>query len=880
MPVDPKKFKKDLEELNKLYKELKRESMGMNDFSRGAKGAEQLKIYLREAQGEVAELNTSFADTVKFINNIGKEWNTGFINPLKEGTKSFKTLRGLASDLEDDMRGIVDLEKKQLLNIQKKTLQEKENHKRLIIELEDKKKLSTEEESLLANLKSKVKVTDIILEQTNKRIKAEEKIAKTAGITGALFNSLSQTLGKVGIGSEFFEDGKKNIREAAKSGSKLKVVGAGISSIFSGIGEALSDPVVIFGLLTKAFTSLLALGQKFAKYTADIGKSFLGMDVGASKVVENLKSMSSGGESLYLNFEEAKKALVGINAVAGTAINVSEKQVKTYQKYSHFLGLSEEATQGLLKTSTLAGGSFEEIGAEITGVVNGLNQSSKLSLNVNDVLESVAGASATMRANIGQSPKSLAQAAFEAKKLGMSMDQIAAAGESSLDFQSSIEKEMTAELLLGKNLNLEALRSASLRGDETTVAKEMNRLLSENYDSTKGNKIQQKALADTLGVSVEEMHAMNQTRLLQNKLSAFGAEDRIKAEKEVNRLVGKGMTQEAALKAIADGKLETSIAAGKEAEASARMLENAKETLMVSIAPIAEKISKFIAKIADSKELAGIMNGMQSLFKMIADNPLKSLGIIGGIGLGLKVLKGGKLGSASNAMYVRFSKGGGGMFDKVKKILSPKNKALKTAQKKFSPKQIAAGFGGKEAKDQLLKKSGSVGLKSIAKKTGTKSVAKVGAKLGAKAIGKSILKKIPGVGLLAGIGFGLQRAMKGDFAGAALELASGAVSLVPGVGTAASIAIDAGLAAKDISSASSGGGTAADFISRPGQPIQKFRKDDIIVGGTSLSGGGGNNSEVVSLLQELLLEVKKGGNVYMDGNKVGRSLALATSNMG
>ena len=231
-------------------------------------------------------------------------------------------------------------------------------------------------------------------------------------------------------------------------------------------------------------------------------------------------------------------------------------------------------------------------------------------------------------------------------------------------------------------------------------------------------------------------------------------------------------------------------------------------------------------------------------------------------------------------MYVRFSKGGGGMFDKVKKILSPKNKALKTAQKTFSPKQIAAGFGGKEAKDQLLKKSGSVGLKSIAKKTGTKSVAKVGAKLGAKAIGKSILKKIPGVGLLAGIGFGLQRAMKGDFAGAALELASGAVSLVPGVGTAASIAIDAGLAAKDISSASSGGGTAADFISRPGQPIQKFRKDDIIVGGTSLSGGGGNNSEVVSLLQELLLEVKKGGNVYMDGNKVGRSLALATSNMG
>jgi hypothetical protein len=872
MPVDPKKMKKDLEELNKLYKELKRESVGMGDFSQGAKGAEQLKIYLREARNEVSELNTSFADTVDFINNIGKEFNKGFNNPLKEGTRSFKILRGLASDLEDDMLGIVDLEKKQLLSIKKKTKQEQQSHIRIIKNLKEKEKtqegINEEEQALLDNLESEVDATKIILDQTEKRLQQEEKIAKTAGITGAIFNSLSKTLGKVGIGSEFFEDGKKNIREAAKSGSKLKVVGAGISSVFSGIGQALGDPVAMFGLLTKAFTSLLALGQKFSKYTADIGKSFLGMDAGAANVAKNLKKMATGVNGVYLNFEEAKKALIGINAVAGTAINVSEKQVLQYQKYSHFLGLSEEATQGLLKTSTLAGSSFEEIGAEITGVVDGLNQSSKLSLNVNDVLESVAGASATMRANIGQSPKSLAKAAFEAKKLGMSMDQIAAAGESSLDFQSSIEKEMAAELLLGKNLNLEALRSASLRGDEITVAKEMNRLLSENYDSTKGNKIQQKALADTLGVSVEEMHAMNQTRLLQNKLSAFGAEDRIKAEKEVNRLVAKGISQEDALKQIADGKLEASVKAGETAEESQRILEQAKETLMNGLAPIAKQVAEAVSEIASSDSFKSFLKTMGDIMGWIAKHPKLVMAAVG-----LKMI------SSLIPKPVYLVGKGGKMIGDIGNMFKKKPDALAKASQKFSPKQIAAGFGGKAAKDQLAKKGGAVGLKSIAKKTGTKSVAKVGAKLGAKAIGKSILKKIPGVGLLAGIGFGLQRAMKGDFAGAALELASGAVSLVPGFGTAASVAIDAGLAAKDIASASSGGETAADFISRPGQPIQKFRKDDIIVGGTSL-GGGGNNGEVIALLKELVSAVKEGGDVFIDGNKVGKSLALATSNMG
>ena len=43
--------------------------------------------------------------------------------------------------------------------------------------------------------------------------------------------------------------------------------------------------------------------------------------------------------------------------------------------------------------------------------------------------------------------------------------------------------------------------------------------------------------------------------------------------------------------------------------------------------------------------------------------------------------------------------------------------------------------------------------------------------------------------------------MAGDFTGAGLELASGAASMVPGVGTGLSIAIDAGTVARDINRA-------------------------------------------------------------------------------
>ena len=110
-------------------------------------------------------------------------------------------------------------------------------------------------------------------------------------------------------------------------------------------------------------------------------------------------------------------------------------------------------------------------------------------------------------------------------------------------------------------------------------------------------------------------------------------------------------------------------------------------------------------------------------------------------------------------------------------------------------RKVAAGGtklvkGAKKASMALLKK----GSKKIATKLGGKAVAKVGA----KALGKGLLKKIPFVGLGAGLLFAGQRLMAGDFKGAALEAMSGAASMIPGAGTAISIGLDATLAAKDM----------------------------------------------------------------------------------
>lgn len=82
-----------------------------------------------------------------------------------------------------------------------------------------------------------------------------------------------------------------------------------------------------------------------------------------------------------------------------------------------------------------------------------------------------------------------------------------------------------------------------------------------------------------------------------------------------------------------------------------------------------------------------------------------------------------------------------------------------------------------------------------------KAVAKAAAKTAGSAVGKSVIKKIPLVSAAAGCYFAWDRMKDGDWKGACGEVASGVAGCFPGLGTAASAAIDVGLAAKDIKTA-------------------------------------------------------------------------------
>ena len=110
---------------------------------------------------------------------------------------------------------------------------------------------------------------------------------------------------------------------------------------------------------------------------------------------------------------------------------------------------------------------------------------------------------------------------------------------------------------------------------------------------------------------------------------------------------------------------------------------------------------------------------------------------------------------------------------------------------------VGAGVGGSKLLGKFMGKGGT----AAAGAAGSQATKKASSKILGKTLLKSAVKKIPIIGAIAGIGFGIGRLMSGDISGAAMEVASGAASTIPGAGTAASVGIDAALAAKDIKNA-------------------------------------------------------------------------------
>ena len=112
------------------------------------------------------------------------------------------------------------------------------------------------------------------------------------------------------------------------------------------------------------------------------------------------------------------------------------------------------------------------------------------------------------------------KAVVQTQKLGMSLQQAQTVARGLLNFEDSITNELEAELLTGKDLNLEKAREAALNNDIATLSEEIGKNQEVLNSFASGNRIQQEAIAKSMGMSREDMAKMIYQQKIQNGLSS------------------------------------------------------------------------------------------------------------------------------------------------------------------------------------------------------------------------------------------------------------------------------------------------------------------------------------------------------------------------
>jgi hypothetical protein len=300
------------------------------------------------------------------------------------------------------------------------------------------------------------------------------------------------------------------------------------------------------------------------------------MNVSYNEAVNTRSEMAAiaaqSGEAA-LNSGNLMKTQMAVGRALGTNAKLNQADLKTMTLLTEKAGVSNEAALGLQKLSLATGKSLEDNTAEFLAQAKITAANNGVVLNEKQLLEEVANVSADIKASTGLTGKGLAEAAAQAKSLGMSLDQVNGIADKLLDFESSIQNELEAELLTGKQLNLEKARQAALDNDLATLSQELAKNYGDLSDFQSMNRVEQEAIAKSVGMSREEL---------------------AKSLLEAEALAGLSGEQAENAKKAFDARVE---AVGLE-QAQREMEEGGIENLMDQQAQT-EKINQNIAKLGD-----------------------------------------------------------------------------------------------------------------------------------------------------------------------------------------------------------------------------------------------------------------------------------------
>jgi len=516
----------------------------------------------------------------------------GIKNAFDQSAASLKSMVGAAQQFQNHQSGITKLSSDQLKNISKKLKQERESlrngQQSLQNSLREKQQKALQlEADIRAAQQRRENIADYVrdLNAINKKIEEEEalfeQVNRTLVEANDELNQMEASIDKAAKNEKLNERFEKLNKTTQKIESTLGL-SFGLATLVSLAKEADTQMGEFAKSSNKSYSETVAIRQEFDAIAKASGDNVLnGMRM--------LKSQQEIGEAL------------GTNA----KLNITD--LKTLTKLREQAGLTTEEMAGMQQLSLVNGKTLKQNVKEVLGSVKAYAARNKLVVNEKQILKEVSKASASLKLSLGGSAEAVAIAATKAKQFGINLEQADKMAQSLLNFEESIESELSAELLTGKNLNFERARALALNGKTADAAAEIASQVGTSADFAKMNVIQQDAIAKSIGMSRDELA---QSLIDREALAEVSKIEGTEQKKQYDSLVA-SVGQEAALKALRDGSLKQLYDQQNTQEQFNNSIEKIKQTYVSYILPVMEKVSKFL--LDHSGLIAGIVTSYITL---------------------------------------------------------------------------------------------------------------------------------------------------------------------------------------------------------------------------------------------------------------------------
>ena len=444
----------------------------------------------------------------------------------------------------------------------------------------------------------------------------------------------------------------------------------GIPSTLSIIGnkiKKISLQSLALAVVTKA---LVTLKQAFIEIDDQSTQLARSLSISKGQGVELRNTFNDIAVNSSLMTKELVNAQLNFTKLTGAASVLSTKNLETLAESAELIKLSEDAQKGLINIASTTGEEYKDIENTILGTSKISQIQNGMMMDQKAILEEVLSTSYSLRVQFGNSVEELTKAVVEAKRLGFNLKDIEGVQQNLLSFESSIAAELEAELLTGKELNLEKARYFALTGNIKGLTQEINKQLGGSAEFERMNVLQRESFAKSLGLSADKLAEILYTQ-------------------EQNDAISRSINNQAGVKkAFADAELEMNaenlahlMATG---EIDKEMLNRLgdKERLLVSQLSTQEQFNRATENLKEifvslmQGPVGNFMTGMNSMldklnnstFGRVAAGAIAQVGIAGAIG----ILLAGMLRGATpmNPLFVKdiFFAGAGGFLSSLKTI--------------------------------------------------------------------------------------------------------------------------------------------------------------------------------------------------------------------